>query len=117
MVDTAFDPPSRINPCPKLSHFTLSLRLGLSVYNLSLSAGLDLMLQPGKKSKKSSSSKKSPKKKSSKKKVDKKPPADPLSTAAMLNAYYISHDAVDFLTFRGYRWEGASGGKKKKKKK
>ena len=76
-------------------------------------------LQPTKKTKKSTSKKtsKSPKKKSSKKGKDKKkqPPPDLFSPAAMSNAYYISHDAVDFLTFRGYRWEGATTKKKKKK--
>jgi len=34
----------------------------------------------------------------------------------MLNAHYISHGAVEFLAFRGYKWEGAAAGKKKKKK-
>ena len=43
------------------------------------------------------------------------PIPDPLSAAAMLNAYYISHGPVEFLAFRGYSWEGG-GGKKKKKK-
>lgn len=67
----------------------------------------------------SKSSGKGSKKKSSKKgggSKEKKPPADPLAPAAMLNAYYISHGAVEFLTFRGYKWEGAAAGKKKKKK-
>lgn len=45
------------------------------------------------------------------------PPPDPLSAAAMLNAYYISHGAVEFLTFRGYSWSGATKKKKKGKKK
>jgi len=40
---------------------------------------------------------------------------DPLSNAAMLNAYYISHGPVEFLQLRGYKWEGARGGTKKKK--
>ncbi len=45
------------------------------------------------------------------------PPPDPLSAAAMLNAYYISHGPVEFLAFRGYAWGGAGGKKKKKGKK
>ncbi|XP_069085446.1 small lysine-rich protein 1 isoform X2 [Pleurodeles waltl] len=45
---------------------------------------------------------------------------DILSPAAMLNAYYISHNAADCLTFRGFGWAGApkkkGKGKKGKKK-
>lgn len=44
------------------------------------------------------------------------PVADPLSQAAMLNAYYISHGPVEFLTYRGYSWSGGGGAGKKKKK-
>lgn len=82
--------------------------------------------QPVKKSKKPGGKKTSGKKKGktkgkgkskSKATADKDPPpvADPLSHVAMLNAYYISHGPVQFLEFRGYSWEGASKGKKKKK--
>ena len=42
------------------------------------------------------------------------PIPDPLSYAALLNAYYIAHGPVEFLQFRGYGWSG--GGTKKKKK-
>ena len=51
-----------------------------------------------------------------KSKTDKPAPIvpDPLSYAAMVNAYYVSHGPVQFLEFRGYHWEGASKGKKKK---
>ena len=45
------------------------------------------------------------------------PPPDPLSAAAMLNAYYIAHGPVEFLALRGYSWGGGAGGKKKKGKK
>lgn len=45
----------------------------------------------------------------------KNPVIDPLSPAAMLNAYYIAHGPVEFLQFRGYGWEG--GGRSKKTKK
>ncbi|XP_061107843.1 small lysine-rich protein 1 [Conger conger] len=46
---------------------------------------------------------------------------DILSPAAMENAYYISHNAMDCLEFRGFGWPGATkkgkkGTKKKKKK-
>ena len=51
--------------------------------------------------------------------VEKKTPpvSDPFSMAAMLNAYYISHGPIEFLTFRGYSWEGGGvgGGTKRKK--
>ncbi|XP_039918934.1 small lysine-rich protein 1 [Hirundo rustica] len=38
------------------------------------------------------------------------------SPAAMLNAYYISHNAAAFLEFRGYPWPGSLKKKGKKKK-
>lgn len=44
------------------------------------------------------------------------PVADPMSYEAMLNAYYIAHGPVQFLQFRGYRWSGSAGTKKKKGK-
>lgn len=83
--------------------------------------------QPVKKSKKAGAKKATGKKKGKTKgKVRKgkskeagvkapKPVADPLSHAAMLNAYYISHGPVQFLEYRGYKWEGSSGKTKKKK--
>lgn len=82
--------------------------------------------QPVKKAKKAGTKKAKGKKKGktkgkgkgkSKTVTDKSPPpvADPLSHAAMLNAYYISHGPVQFLEFRGYSWAGATTGKKKKK--
>ncbi|XP_056338303.1 small lysine-rich protein 1 [Oenanthe melanoleuca] len=37
------------------------------------------------------------------------------SPAAMLNAYYISHNAAAFLEFRGYPWPGSLKKKGKKK--
>ncbi|XP_078009888.1 small lysine-rich protein 1 isoform X1 [Phascolarctos cinereus] len=45
----------------------------------------------------------------------KKPEVDILHPAAMLNLYYIAHNAADCLQLRGFRWPGA--GKKKKGKK
>uniref|UniRef100_A0A7N8XFS4 Small lysine rich protein 1 n=1 Tax=Mastacembelus armatus TaxID=205130 RepID=A0A7N8XFS4_9TELE len=39
---------------------------------------------------------------------------DILSPAAMENVYYISHNAVDCLEFRGFGWPNST--KKKKKK-
>ena len=45
---------------------------------------------------------------------------DLMSPAAMSNAYYVCHNAVDFLNARGFGWEGASKkkkGKGKRKKK
>ena len=42
---------------------------------------------------------------------------DLLSKAAMENAYYISHNATQFLSFRGFAWEGSGGKTKKKGKK
>ncbi|XP_048158087.1 small lysine-rich protein 1 [Corvus hawaiiensis] len=41
---------------------------------------------------------------------------DLFSPAAMLNAYYISHNASAFLEFRGYPWPGSLKKKGKKKK-
>ena len=86
-----------------------------------------IVTQPEKKSrskgggkKKSSAKKKSSTKKGKKSTKDsrtgdvKSPVIDPLSPAAMLNAYYIAHGPVEFLQFRGYGWEG--GGTKKSKK-
>jgi hypothetical protein len=35
----------------------------------------------------------------------------------MENAYYIAHNAPQFLTFRGFSWEGAGTKSKKKGKK
>lgn len=93
----------------------------------------NVVKQPEKKSRKGGGKKKSTKG-SSKKKSSKKgkkstkdsrtgdvkaPIIDPLSPAAMLNAYYIAHGPVEFLQFRGYGWEGGGTkkGKKGKKKK
>ncbi|XP_056101390.1 small lysine-rich protein 1 [Rhinichthys klamathensis goyatoka] len=42
---------------------------------------------------------------------------DILSPAAMENIYYISHNAVDCLEFRGFGWPGATKKKEKKGKK
>ncbi|XP_063253241.1 small lysine-rich protein 1 [Prinia subflava] len=42
---------------------------------------------------------------------------DLFSPAAMLNAYYISHNAAAFLHFRGYAWPGSQKKKGKGKKK
>ncbi|KAM3859064.1 small lysine-rich protein 1 [Diretmus argenteus] len=42
---------------------------------------------------------------------------DILSPAAMENLYYISHSAVDALTFRGFGWPKKKGKKSKKRKK
>ncbi|XP_011611799.1 small lysine-rich protein 1 [Takifugu rubripes] len=39
---------------------------------------------------------------------------DIFSPAAMENLYYISHNAVDCLTFRGFGWSQAKSKKKKK---
>lgn len=39
-----------------------------------------------------------------------------MSPDAMVNGYYISHNATQFLEYRGYGWENGGGGKKKKKK-
>ncbi|XP_066523287.1 small lysine-rich protein 1 [Hoplias malabaricus] len=76
-----------------------------------------------KKSESARPKKKSEKKRSSKKKSasskPKQPEVDILSPAAMENAYYISHNAVDCLVFRGFGWPDAikKKGKKSKKKK
>ncbi|XP_038608911.1 small lysine-rich protein 1 [Tachyglossus aculeatus] len=48
-------------------------------------------------------------------KKQKKPEVDILSPAAMLNVYYIAHNAADCLTLRGFRWSGATKGTKGKK--
>uniref|UniRef100_A0A8D2QFI0 Small lysine rich protein 1 n=1 Tax=Zonotrichia albicollis TaxID=44394 RepID=A0A8D2QFI0_ZONAL len=34
-------------------------------------------------------------------------PVDLFSAAAMLNAYYICHNAAAFLQFRGHPWPGS----------
>lgn len=41
---------------------------------------------------------------------------DILSAAAMENLYYISHNAMDCLTFRGFGWQQSKKTKKKKKR-
>ncbi|XP_069317765.1 small lysine-rich protein 1 [Eulemur rufifrons] len=46
----------------------------------------------------------------------KKPDVDILSPAAMLNLYYIAHNAADCLYLRGFQWPGAPKGKKGKGK-
>ncbi|KAG8576746.1 hypothetical protein GDO81_009952 [Engystomops pustulosus] len=56
------------------------------------------------------------KSKKTKKSKQPKPEVDVLSPAAMLNAYYISHNAVDCLEFRGFSWSGAPKKKGKKGK-
>ncbi|XP_075711219.1 small lysine-rich protein 1 [Rhinoderma darwinii] len=56
------------------------------------------------------------KSKKSKKSKEPKPEVNILSPAAMLNAYYISHNAVDCLEFRGFSWSGAPKKKGKKGK-
>ncbi|XP_075907711.1 small lysine-rich protein 1 [Nelusetta ayraudi] len=40
---------------------------------------------------------------------------DILSAAAMENLYYISHNAMDCLTFRGFGWQHSQKTKKKRK--
>ena len=40
---------------------------------------------------------------------------DLLSPDAMSNGYYISHNAPQFLQFRGFGWDTGEKGKKKKK--
>ncbi|XP_042191646.1 small lysine-rich protein 1 [Callorhinchus milii] len=69
------------------------------------------------KSKGKSANKEAKKAKKRKSKKTKVPPkeVDILSPAAMLNAYYISHNAADCLKFRGYQWPG-KGTKKGKKR-
>ncbi|XP_055047131.1 small lysine-rich protein 1 [Misgurnus anguillicaudatus] len=81
-------------------------------------------MPPGTKLSKSKSAKpatKSKKKHSSKKQsANAKSPqkdVDILSPAAMENIYYISHNAMDCLEFRGFGWPGASKKKGKKGKK
>lgn len=83
-----------------------------------------MFLQPtGSKKSKSHSAK--PKRKSDKKRPKKrssstackKPTVDILSPAAMENAYYISHNAVDCLEFRGFSWPEATKNKGKGLKK
>ncbi|XP_063782798.1 small lysine-rich protein 1 [Pseudophryne corroboree] len=68
---------------------------------------------------KGSAKPKSKGKKSKKSKKSKEPKAvvDILSPEAMLNAYYISHNVVDCLGFRGFSWPGAPKKKGKKGKK
>lgn len=44
-----------------------------------------------------------------------KTPVDLLSPDAMVNGYYISHNAEQFLNFRGFGYESGGKGKKKKK--
>ncbi|XP_036433348.1 small lysine-rich protein 1 [Colossoma macropomum] len=76
--------------------------------------------------KKSKSQSARPRKKSDRKRSTKKrsasakptqPEVDILSPAAMENAYYISHNAVDCLEFRGFGWPEATKKKGKKSKK
>ncbi|KFV98141.1 Small lysine-rich protein 1, partial [Fulmarus glacialis] len=50
------------------------------------------------------------------KKVVKEKEVDILSPAAMLNAYYICHNAAACLEFRGFPWPGAPKKKGKKGK-
>ncbi|CAK6949853.1 small lysine-rich protein 1 [Scomber scombrus] len=63
---------------------------------------------------KKSGSPKTPKKRSSSAKSTKKE-VDILSPAAMENVYYISHNAVDCLEFRGFGWPKSKNKNKKKK--
>ncbi|CAF0729573.1 unnamed protein product [Rotaria sp. Silwood1] len=75
---------------------------------------------PSKKSKTAKaerSSSGSPKRKSNGKSAEDRPDIDVLSPAAVINAYYICHNVADCLDARGFAWEGAKKGKKKKKKK
>nr|XP_019947900.1 PREDICTED: small lysine-rich protein 1 [Paralichthys olivaceus] len=58
---------------------------------------------------------KTPKKRSSSAKTT-KTEGDILSPAARENVYYISHNAVDCLGFRGFGWPNANKKKKGKKK-
>lgn len=80
--------------------------------------------QGGKKSSAGSAKKKKGKKgsgkkgkKSGKTKSAKTPPVevDIMSAPAMENLYYIAHASPDALVLRGFKWEGAPSGKKKKK--
>lgn len=68
-------------------------------------------IQPSKEKSKGSS-----KRKAKSKTVDERPEIDVLSPAAIINAYYICHNVADCLNARGFAWEGAKKGKKKKKK-
>ncbi|XP_037090485.1 uncharacterized protein LOC119110688 [Pollicipes pollicipes] len=70
----------------------------------------------GSASKKKAKKRKKGKRKKRKKKRRAKP--DVFSAVAMENAYYISHNAGDFLSFRGFKWTGGKKkrGKSKKKK-
>ena len=68
---------------------------------------------PSKKSKKSSKKGKAKSRSASPKKNN----VDLLSKPAMENAYYIAHNAPQFLTLRGFSWEGAGVKSKKKGKK
>ncbi|KAM8972148.1 small lysine-rich protein 1 [Pelodytes ibericus] len=72
---------------------------------------------PKKSAKSKGSGKSRAKGKKSKKTKQPKPEVDILSPAAMLNAYYISHNAVDCLGFRGFSWPEAPKKKGKKLKK
>nr|XP_046235452.1 small lysine-rich protein 1 [Scatophagus argus] len=63
---------------------------------------------------KKSGSPKTPKKRSTSAKST-KTEVDILSPAAMENVYYISHNAVDCLEFRGFGWPHSKKKKKKKK--
>ena len=47
----------------------------------------------------------------------KKLPVDLLSKPVMENAYYISHNAPQFLMYRGFSWDSGNTSKKKGKKK
>ncbi|XP_052411145.1 small lysine-rich protein 1 [Carassius gibelio] len=86
--------------------------------------GRHLIMPSGTKKSRSQSSKpaaKSKRKHSSKKRSvsakSTKTEVDILSPAAMENVYYISHNAVDCLEFRGFGWTGATKKKGKKGKK
>ncbi|KAG8440095.1 hypothetical protein GDO86_006039, partial [Hymenochirus boettgeri] len=67
----------------------------------------------------SKSGSKGKKSKKAKKTKAAKAEVDILSPAAMLNAYYISHNVADCLEFRGFSWSGApkKKGKRRGKKK
>ncbi|XP_070710322.1 small lysine-rich protein 1 [Pempheris klunzingeri] len=82
------------------------------------------MLTKPPKSRKSRSHSSRPTKKTGSPKVHKKRSAsakspktevDILSAAAMENVYYIAHNAVDCLEFRGFGWPQSNKKKKKKK--
>lgn len=76
-----------------------------------------IYIQTTKQGKAEKSSTKSSKRKSKAKADDERPEVDILSPAAVINAYYICHNVADCLNARGFEWEGAKKGKKKKKKK